>query len=332
MKTTLEILKSQLPNAEGEKRIGILLSIIESSNYAPIATMTVYLEELFDLCQGLAYKESLAAVYLAQYEVYSRNGKTDLCLNVLKKRHEVLEQTDNHYLITDSYIKIGICHRNQIAYKEAKVCYEKALALAQLHKIEVLEYQTYNTLAVDYFREGDKVKANEYFIKALNGFNKIGNKKFAAAVYSNLVGHKLVSSKEKSIEYLQKAIEINLEIKNWEWLATNYAELAQIFYEQGDFDKFLTYINKCIEEAKKKPSNYHLAMAYYLLAHYCLKEGIKKEENPDLALIEKSDFWSLTLNNHLKNLPNSQFEILIKYAVQYFKARQHLIVKRDRIF
>lgn len=171
---------------------------------------------------------------------------------------ELIEETynrDTHRCLKYSELYLKLCGQYGNDYDIANVCWKLGLLNKML--------QNYD-------------KAMEYYLIAINNYQKLKQDDNVASIYNN-IGNVLMAlnNYESAEEYFLKSIQINLKFKAFAKLVRNYHNLSKCELKRKRYDQSIEYLNTGIEFAKKLPSyryinnlNNLIGSAYYYKEDY----------------------------------------------------------------
>lgn len=111
-----------------------------------------------------------------------------------------------------------------------------------------------NTLGWYYFLKGKSDTALQLLFGSLSYYQKIGDRKDIALIYTNLA-EIYYSSKQnyvQALEYAKKAEDLNESLNDFKQLITVYKMLGMIYRDQLQYDDAVGYFEKAIKLAKEK--------------------------------------------------------------------------------
>lgn len=131
-------------------------------------------------------------------------------LDYYLKALKILDETPgNHSIKADLSLNIGIVYKNLSRYKEALASYNNVAILYQELKDTVGMGYLYGNIATVYSAMSNNERAKEYYLKALDINNKLGNKKLAGSNLYNLGSlSREAADYENAWTYLEKAHSI----------------------------------------------------------------------------------------------------------------------------
>jgi tetratricopeptide (TPR) repeat protein len=128
----------------------------------------------------------------------------------------------------------------------------------------------YNNMGNIYFRLGDYDKSMTYYFNALKIANETGDKKQQAATNYNIgMTYTFMKQDSNAVDFVNKAIELFLEVKDYQSLAECYNVLAS-FYEEKEYKTAFYYYNKAESifttlNQKGNVANVYVNISYMLL-------------------------------------------------------------------
>lgn len=201
--------------------------------------------------------------------------------------------------ISTAYINIGYSLRQQGNIVKALDNYYKALKLQELLGDKRSCSVSYNNIGFVHGMQGEYDKALACYRKAEKINLEIGVKDDLAICYGNMAkifytygdieskSNDKLSGVKKGIEYLNKAIEIQRELKNYALLAGSLNTLGGVFENHGD-PSCNESGTKCLEQGKRKAFGLYmealkireqnrdtlgLAQSYYSMASGLIQQG-----------------------------------------------------------
>ncbi|MDR3286487.1 MAG: hypothetical protein LBT27_03490, partial [Prevotellaceae bacterium] len=228
--------------------------------------------------QKLTAKEQLD-VLIELCDVYKDSNIEKLM--IFSKKGLQLAQKENDKVMTADFYRYVGCGYDLYGDKDtAVIYYEKGLELAveiKYKKCEALLYKDLGYLNVISGQYNDSNIAMEYYLKALQIFESIDDKKNIALTLNSISGyHKYLRNTERAYYYIKRAKKLAEEINY------DYAKVG-IYYNLGQINEYvdesIIYDLKSLEIARNIGHKRGQIMALQSLAYiYCLD----KEEN-DIA-------------------------------------------------
>ena len=107
-------------------------------------------------------------------------------------------------------------------------------------------------LGIYYLRTRNVERGKEYFTKAIELAEKIGDRVLIAQLYNNLgVAAQMAGNMDQSLTYYQKSAEIKEALGNIHDLTTSYTNIGLVYSIMQDIEKAFDFYGKAIEMAKR---------------------------------------------------------------------------------
>ncbi|MCB9234379.1 MAG: tetratricopeptide repeat protein [Bacteroidia bacterium] len=182
------------------------------------------LHEAEILSQKLAFNPGLARVLLYRGVIFTNQRKWEEAEKSLQQSREKYTALKDQAGIGKCWNKTGILFFTQAKYPEAINCFEKALEyFSQPRPIAM----TYNNLALAWKALGKFDQFLQAQLNALAKFEEMEDWESVSAVYGNLGGfYKERHDTEKSLQYFEKAIELNPRIQKPELRISNLVNMG----------------------------------------------------------------------------------------------------------
>ncbi|MDR2653136.1 MAG: sensor histidine kinase [Prevotellaceae bacterium] len=217
--------------------------------------------------QKLTEKEQLE-LYEKLCSIYQSNNMENFMM-YSKKGFQLAQKTNNKPMMCDFYKYLGIAYNDD--YKNidtTKICFEKALELA-------LEIKDRKREAEIYLCFGNMSFSNiiarhlEYYLKALQIFENIGDKKNIAKTLCYIGEcHRVLHNAERAIYYVERAKTLSEELNYDEGKMSAYYSLSDLC---DDVDESIYYELKVVEIARKIGNKMAEVFALQGLVYsYCL--------------------------------------------------------------
>src|SRR5690606_36245066 len=144
--------------------------------------------------------------------------------------------------------QLGRINSELLNYETALEYYNKALSIAQK---PITASIIRNNIGLIYLEQLNYEKAEKEFLSAYKNSLLSDDKKEKARALDNLgyVQHKL--NREASLEKLNEALKMRVEIEDNDGIYSSYKNLSQYHKDKNDLDKASSYANKAYLAAKK---------------------------------------------------------------------------------
>lgn len=196
-----------------------------------------------------------------------------------------------------------------------------------------VQAQCYNNIGFISKRNGESVKALEFYLKSLALFEKLDNPRGLSTACNNLgLLYYSLGDIEKALEYYDRALKIRVETNDKHGMGNTYSNLGMLYQAQNDTVKSLEYyrlglsVRESIrdDEGVSQSLNnigtifldygkYDSAM-FYCRRSYALSKSVGDDKGTALAL---SNIANLT---HLEGNPDSA----LYYNMQALVIREHI--------
>jgi tetratricopeptide (TPR) repeat protein len=134
------------------------------------------------------------------------------------------------------------------------------------------------TLCVHYRYEGDWVNHNKIIQEMFLAQEEKADSAYLSDIYNQLgISNSLKGENEESLEYFQKALEINIARGHMFGVSANYENLAQIYTEMGDYGSAVENLLKSIEIKKE----HNLARVFNIYIKLASLQNILKTDKVD---------------------------------------------------
>lgn len=141
----------------------------------------------------------------------------------------------------------------------------------------LIRSKIFNNIGVVYTKQGNTIKALDYFLRNVRIKEKIGNKKGIASSYNN-IGYIYYSLNDttKALRYFNKTLSIYTEIKNKKGIANTLYNIGSINVDKGELEKGLEYLQKALEIQEKINDKVGISLSLYTIGdvNYLLGNNI----------------------------------------------------------
>ncbi|MBI9035386.1 MAG: tetratricopeptide repeat protein [Bacteroidales bacterium] len=171
---------------------------------------------------------------------------------------ELANSTSNKYLKYYTYEVSGYLFLSVLDYAKAYQYLHMALNGFEELKKEDNLLNIYTALGVLSYRLNKKEEAKSYHIQCLEKYKEKNDKAGMAKAYNNIACiHSLDNEAERdtALNYFNKALELNKEIKNFNWVAQNYQNIGAIYLEIDSLDLSIRFSFKALQIADSLLNN-----------------------------------------------------------------------------
>ncbi len=287
-------------------------------------TAMVYYENSLELSKRLNDVKGLAVIYNNIGIVYNNQGDYDKALENYLIALDQEKILDNQNGIAEAYNNIGVVHYYMGNVDKTLEYLEKSVAIQKkVGNLSVLKKGYINLGAIYDAVKKDKVKALEYYHKALDISIELNDKKEIGIIYLN-IGGVYFSYKDynKALDYYNKSYELRKLNGDKEGMTYVLLRYSEVYEEQGNLEKGLSYGKQALDFASAINSKLLKREAYKRLTTISEKKGDYKRA---LKYMEQLTFIKDSLLNEEK--AKTVTEMQTKYETAE-KERQILIGQR----
>ena len=219
---------------------------------------------------------------------HSQAGQFEIGRNYGIEALEISATEDDLLLTLDLTTAIGLSFSQQGLYDEARIYYEKSLKSAEKSPFISDLANAYNCLGDIEFKSSNRVKALEYFTKAITILENDNNDNPNIVIfYSNISTIYLEIKKfNEAKSYLIKAIKLNKEHQ----YPAPYHGFGYYYQEIGDIPLAIGYFKKCLEISQQKQQMYFTIECLLRIGSLNNQKGRYEE-----AIIHLNEALGLTL-------------------------------------
>lgn len=174
----------------------------------------------------------------------------------------------------------ALAYHNSGEYAKSIQTTLKAIQIFESNKQEEQVALAYQSIAVDFYRIGDLQSQNDYLLKAVEIYNKLGFDYRIIEVYNALgANFNKQNRQEEALTYYNKAYQ-QLIVSDYPLLlAQNLTNRANIYEKMGQYDKAERLFLDCRDMCEKNDINYGIILSNLNLGNlYRLKKNYTKSE------------------------------------------------------
>ncbi|MEO1053856.1 MAG: tetratricopeptide repeat-containing sensor histidine kinase [Bacteroidota bacterium] len=159
-------------------------------------------------------------------------------------------------------------------YDSALLYATEALKIGKENRYLHLQGQALNSIALSYKMKGLYKATRDSIDKALNIFERIGDKLWTARSH-NIMGRSYYAQGrfDEALSYYLKALNLHEEIDNKEGIATEYTNISNIYYQLGNSEKDLEYNLKSLEISRQMANKLSEAATLNNIGHIYMERG-----------------------------------------------------------
>ena len=210
---------------------------------SPYLLFTTFFFRLFIACDT-ANNELETMLLKAEALMEQAPDSALTILQTLEDSHEAMSQGEYALwclLITQAYDKNFISHTSDSLIRHAIHYYEKQKDKSRL-------MQSYYYMGSVWFDLNDAPRAQEFFLKALEPANELGDYAFLGRIYSNLSSLYLYDDiNDKAHEFAKKALKCFLETNDTTNIGYALQNIGRVYTAENRLDSALYFYSQAIE-------------------------------------------------------------------------------------
>ncbi|RZL19119.1 MAG: tetratricopeptide repeat protein, partial [Pedobacter sp.] len=220
----------------------------------------VYLTSVQRISQHAHYQTGLGDAARLTGIVHTQKGQYSDALTYLQTAIKYYTRAGNNRSVAKVYHSLGLLYKlmgdsqGVQAYTRQGIAYmQQAIAMNQRLKATKELRGNYINLGILYEDLGEIKQGRECFFKGLAPMNNTEVQPDDARIFYNNLGKNFNVEKQYSqaIEYIEKALAINLKQKRYSSLAHNYRNLATSYIGLGQPEKAVQFAEKSLEQLKR---------------------------------------------------------------------------------
>ncbi len=329
-----DTLMSDLAKMPDDKKVGYMLSVLESNQDLTLQTSVTYAEEALRWAEKLDNVEDQARVLNFLGNGYYNLANYEQSLNYYQKALRMAMRTGAKTEVAKVMQKIGIVYYNLNDYGKALLYFEQTLKVFQELQFPIREAELYTSIGSIYFQWEEYQKAIDNYDLAYNIYKTLEYLPSVANM-CYLKGYALYKLKnyDEAEKYYNEGLKINEQIQNSNGIAKIYDALGQLFIDKKVFGLSLKYYRKAydiyketgdkiiIAQCLNNIGNVQKEMSNFKEAAGNFMQSLELADNYDLHLTRMENYKSLYELEYIQN--NS------KQALAYY---QKFVALRDSIF
>ncbi|MCS5609635.1 MAG: tetratricopeptide repeat protein, partial [Candidatus Poribacteria bacterium] len=234
---------------KGVGELQLLLGDYEQANHS----FSQALDLAETMLEKVQLKRRLAEVYEQQAEYVAGIEMLEIALQDLKSISETSQSTRQTIEKARLLNQYGSFYAKRGDFNTAIEKTTEALNLASAEEIAPDLMATIDkNLGIYYLRTRNVERGKEYFTKAIELAEQIGDRVLIAQLYNNLgVAAQMTGNTDQSLTYYQKSAEIKEALGNTHDLTTSYTNIGLTYSIRQDIEKAFDFYGKAIEMAKR---------------------------------------------------------------------------------
>ncbi len=219
-----------------------------------------YLKPVVAISTKKKYWDGLGDYNRLMGTIRTHQGQYEEALTCFQQAIQQYGKANNLHSTAKIYHSLGLLYKlmgnsqGVKAYTQQGIAYmQQAIALNQQLKATHSLRSNYINLGILYEDLGEIRQGRECFLKGLAPMNNTEVEPEDARIFYNNLGKNYNVEKQYplAIQYLEKALAINLNLKRYSSLAHNYRNLATAYIGLKQPDKAVAYAEKSLEQLKR---------------------------------------------------------------------------------
>jgi tetratricopeptide (TPR) repeat protein len=225
-----------------------LLFTASLGNDAPDTSLSV-LDRALKVAKEINDKKYIEEIYFSKGIIYWYVKDYSLSTEMFLKAEKLAEELDDKSEMALAYIYLGYIFIEIGDFESAGKFLKSAIVISTTNNIDKYRYYALRNLGLYFFRKGDYQNAEEYFLKSINGFEKM--KKYDRAIvlnYNFLINLYLdVGDYDKAATYLKNVMTMDLDTFPIYFKAYFYKNLGRYYLDKEIYQKAILYLKKHID-------------------------------------------------------------------------------------
>ena len=243
-------------------------------------------------CCEVSLKENEMSFLIISFgtigNVYFYQDNFDLAYQYYKKQLDLAQSLGDLANKSVAVGNMGNIFYRQGKHQDAVECYRTKLEISQKLDYKIGIYQSYGNIGLVYADQGRYQEAMDYFKKLLEVSENAADPEGREGGYS---GMGLVYAKTgeyaRARECFLKVVEIDLEAGLTKELGSNYFQLAEACFNNGDSAKAVEYLDKAILSARENENEEVLTKTEILAAKLAALTDRGRAEKMLLDILKK---------------------------------------------
>ncbi len=282
---TINGLKSEIPNLEGEELVDAYLQIAKENIYIDPSVTIKNAELALKLAEELGNIEQIARshIYLGNGLLF--NGQFEPGIKEIDTAIDLSKKVSNPMLMCQGLNAKAVYFMNTGDYEQSLQLFNESLQLAIDNGFtsEVAMIQ-FNIGAV-HTNQGESIKGLIKFKQALDFFKESGKKEIIARIFNNIaVNYHSWGNLDQALENYQNAAKIYEEINNPLGQVAAMNNIGEIFKDKKQYSKAIEYYEHSLEISKTRSNMVFRAVPMVGLAEVYLKSG--EIENAEIYITQ----------------------------------------------
>lgn len=319
----IDSLQSELKKSVGDTSEANLLNAlgIEYRKIDPEQSLKHFNQALI-ISEKINFQKGRGNAYFGMGGVYYEQGDFDKALSFYTKSLTIRDRISDKKGAANSLNSIGNVNINQSNYESGLKSYLKSLKICE--SIGDIQIMPLNNIAAAYFYLGENEKALEYYLKALETFKQLGNKKLminpslgVGNVYTAMRKYK------DALVYYKNALLLSEDTGNKSGLSKSLNNIGNVYENLHNNDTALIYYFKSLKIKEELGDKQAVAMTMVNVGNIY---SLTKKYTKSLEYYEKA-LRKYEETENTEGIARSLFNIGTMYskkgelesAMEYFK-------------
>ncbi|UCF07228.1 MAG: tetratricopeptide repeat protein [Thermoplasmata archaeon] len=206
-----------------------------------------YFGKCMDIAVNIGDSPEIADAYLGIGRIHARKSDYDKSIDFIKKAVEILKKTQDLGELSKAYANLGATF-NQVDVNEAIKYHKKSIEIAdKIRYVRIKGYGLMN-IAYSYIKKNELEKASSSLDKALEIFNKLGERMPMSMTYINYGSiYRLQREWELAADYFEKALAICRELDTPYNLGYGLFEYGLLHKDKGDVNQAIERLTRALD-------------------------------------------------------------------------------------
>ena len=152
----------------------------------------------------------MAAVWTNISILHKNEGNYDKAIETALKSYWITKEIDDPIQVVGALINLGNAYEILRQYDTALACFQQSYQISTDNNLTNLAYKSLTNQAVTFFRKDNFEKSKEFFLESINYYEKVGNNRELALLYSNIsLVYRFLEEYETAIQYATKSVDIS---------------------------------------------------------------------------------------------------------------------------
>lgn len=193
---------------------------------------------------------------LAGLGLHAQSAKLDSLIAVFRAAKHDTAKIKASNLLCAEYIKLQ-------QYDTVLIIAARNIEASTKHNYACGEADALFNTAMVYYAQDFQLESTDYFLKAVNKYQLLNNKKQLAKCFGNLgTLYYRQSLYPKSLDYQTRSLKLNTEIDNKPGIAICYLAMSNVYIELLKYDKAIEYAERSIDIRKTTSDRKGIATCY----------------------------------------------------------------------